>query len=531
MNNDREEIEEPSAAEEPGVIETEPAVPDAEYEETVVVEKRAVPTRRLVLAGVAGIVLLSVTGFALWYFLLRSGDEGRPVPAPRGVDFGTQPSGGKLPAGERTVSLTEDQLRAADLKIATVGETLDAVALSETTTGVVRANEYERTPVVTQVGGVVRRLTMNLGQFVRRGQTVAVIASDELAAAQSKYLSMRAELGEAEKRYRRALELAEVSDESRTALDKATADLKAAEAKLAEARSQYERTRKLVDLGAKSRRELEQATTELRVAEANVREAQARFERARELLRIDPARRNELDQFLTRVRNMQADLAAARQRLLVLGLPAARVDALRSPSQISAELPVPSPISGTVTERTANLNEVVSMNGKLGAVTDLSTVWVIGQVYEKDLAKIRVGSGVSITSAAYPGEVFRGQVSYIDPNLETETRTAQVRIEIPNPGQKLKIGMYVDVAYAGLGVSERTAPLVPKEAVQTIGDLKVVFEATDDPRTFILRPVRLGPEKDNAYPVLEGIFVGDRIVTDGSFLLRAEYLKTNPEGL
>ncbi|MGI8670496.1 MAG: efflux RND transporter periplasmic adaptor subunit, partial [Aridibacter sp.] len=281
--------------------------------------------------------------------------------------------------------------------------------------------------------------------------------------------------------------------------------------------------------GAISRRQLEIVTTELKVAEANVREAKSRFDRAKQLLKINPARRNEIDQFLTKVRNQQADIASVREKLLVLGLSKQRVNSLNSPSQISSNLPIPSPISGTITERIANQNEVVSMNSKLAQVTDLSTVWVIGQVYEKDLGKLQIGSGASITSEAFPGEVFRGQISYIDANLDEKTRTAQVRIEIPNPDQKLKVGQYVNVAYSRIGnSSEKTAPLVPKDAVQNIGNQQVVFQATDDPKTFILRPLKLGQEKENAYPVREGIFVGDKVVTDGSFLLRAEWLKTNP---
>ncbi len=525
MNNEKENHE--SISDETDLVIEESA---DEIEVVEVSEKPKTSTRKILIASILGVLLISIVGFAAWSFL-RNGDEGKPVPAPRNTAFGDDNSGDKLPAGEQTITLSDEQLKAAGLKIVTVGETLDAVALSETTTGVVRANDYEQTPVISQVSGVIKSINANLGQFVRRGQTIATVASQELADTQSKYLSMKAELNEAEKRYKRALSLSDISEESRNELDKTTADLKAAEAKLTEAKSNYERSKKLVEIGAMSRREFEVVTRELKVAEANAAEAKNRFDRAKELLKINPARKNEIDQFLTKVRNQQADIASVREKLLVLGLPKNRVNSLNLPNQISANLPIPSPITGTVTERIANQGEVVSMNGKLAQITDLSTVWVIGQVYEKDLGRLRIGSGASITSDAYPGEVFRGQISYIDPNLDESTRTAQVRIEIPNPNQKLKVGQYVNVAYATIGGSEKTAPLVPKAAVQTIGDQKIVFEATDDPKIFILRPIRIGQEKENAYPVIEGIFVGDKVVTDGSFLLRAEWLKTNSSGI
>ncbi|NNE67225.1 MAG: efflux RND transporter periplasmic adaptor subunit [Pyrinomonadaceae bacterium] len=485
-------------------------------------------TRKRVAIAIAGILLISVTGFGIWYLLFR-GEQGAAVPAPQTVSFGKEDkSSDSLPAGEQKLTLTDAQVKSMKIEIVEVGESLEAVAASEATTGVVKANEYEETPVISLVGGVVRRINADLGQFVRRGQTIAVVSSEELATAQSRHLTLKAELNESQKRYKRALSLSDVSEESRNELDRTTANLRAMQARLAEAKSNYTRSKKLVEIGAISQREFEKVSTTLEVSEANVREAKNRLERAQRLLRINPARKNELDQFLTRVRKMQADLASSRERLLVLGLSPRRVDSLKSPGQVNADLPIVSPVTGSVTERMVNQGEIISKNGSIVEVTDLSTVWVIGQVFERDLGKLRVGSGASVTTDAFPGQLFRGNISYIDPNLDPETRTAQVRVELPSPNQKLKLGMYVNVAFSVLGGSEKTSPIVPKPAVQTIGNQKIVFEATDDPKTFILRPLRLAQEKDNKYPVIEGIFVGDKVVTEGSFLLRAEWLKTNP---
>ena len=158
-------------------------------------------------------------------------------------------------------------------------------------------------------------------------------------------------------------------------------------------------------------------------------------------------------------------------------------------------------------------------------VADLSSVWVVAQVYEKDLAAIHKGAGVSITSEAYPGRVFRGQVSYVDPSLDPSTRTVQVRIELANPGQMFKIGMYVNVAFPGVNRSTSTVPTVPATAVQNMEDEQVVFVAGDIPGSFEKRVVRTGPESNGRYVVMEGLHVGERIVTDGSFSLRAEWLK------
>jgi hypothetical protein len=90
-----------------------------------------------------------------------------------------------------------------------------------------------------------------------------------------------------------------------------------------------------------------------------------------------------------------------------------------------------------------------------------------------------------------------------------------------------KIGMYVNIGFAALGAAEKTMPMVPKEAVQAIGNQQYVFAATDKSNEFLIRQVRLAPESNGFYPVIEGLSVGDRIVTEGSFMLRAEWLKTH----
>ncbi|MDQ6786628.1 MAG: efflux RND transporter periplasmic adaptor subunit [Acidobacteriota bacterium] len=191
-----------------------------------------------------------------------------------------------------------------------------------------------------------------------------------------------------------------------------------------------------------------------------------------ELARIKPASSSELEQAAVKLRTSESDLAAVRQRLIVLGLPA--------------------------------------------------------QKYEKDLGRIRTGSGASVTTDAYPGRIIRGQVTYIDPEINTDTRTAQARVELENAGQILKIGQYVNVAFGSMGMAEKTVPTVPIALVQNLGNRQVIFVATDNPNVFIVRFVRLGAETSGQYLVLEGLSVGDKIVTDGSFLLRAEWLKQHP---
>ena len=243
---------------------------------------------------------------------------------------------------------------------------------------------------------------------------------------------------------------------------------------------------------------------------------------------INPTSNTELEEAAVKLRTAETELASTKQRLLLLGLSEQRVNMLRSASQVSSEIALTAPVSGTITSRSMNQGEVVEANKELLKVMNLNTIWVIAQVYEKDLGRLVAGSGASVTADAYPGKLFRGQVTYIDPNINQETRTAQVRVQLDNPGQIFKIGMYVNVAFGAMGAAEKTMPVIPPSAVQNMNNRQIVFAATDKPNVFIMKPVRLGPENNGQFVVLEGLNVGDRIVTDGSFLLRAELMKQNP---
>jgi membrane fusion protein, heavy metal efflux system len=444
--------------EETAVEKTLEATPDTAAVKRV--ERVRVTTTRRSRTNVLIVVALfaaACAGLLFWWLNRSGGDSGRVVTAPRSVTFdqpSAPPAGGDAPApGEATLTVTPDVAERAGLKVEAVGEQLAPEALQQAATGVVQANAYRSTPVVTLVGGRLVSVAAEAGQEVRRGQVLAVVFSDELAMAQSRYLSAQAELEEHHQH--------------------------------------HARTAQLVELGAASREEFEQATSVLKKAEA--------------------------------------EAAAQRQRLLLLGLTPQRVAALRGPAQISSEVSLAAPGAGTVVSRAANPGEVVEANKEIMRVADLSNVWVVGQVFERDLARVRVGSGASVSSEAYPGRIWRGRVTYVDPQLDPATRTAQVRVEVANPGQALKLGMFVGVGFGALGTAEATAPTVPSSAVQTIGGRTVVFLATSDPSTYVMRPVRVGTEAAGRYPVLEGLHVGDRVVTEGSFMLRAEWLKLHPE--
>jgi len=172
---------------------------------------------------------------------------------------------------------------------------------------------------------------------------------------------------------------------------------------------------------------------------------------------------------------------------------------------------------------------VVGAAQELFVVTDLRTVWVIGDLYEKDFASIKVGSPATIAIPSRPGAILSGRVAYIDPRVDPATRTAKVRVEVPNRGMELRLGMYVTLDFrTGAGVQ---SIVVPREAVQAVGDRNVVYVPVEgDDGRFAERPVKLGAVMGDSVQVLEGVKTGDRIVTTGSFFLRGEAARSRSGG-
>jgi cobalt-zinc-cadmium efflux system membrane fusion protein len=296
-------------------------------------------------------------------------------------------------------------------------------------------------------------------------------------------------------------------------------------------------TRVHVELGAAVKRgaplatlfspELAEAQTKYLSMRAMLVADHQKLQRTQQLVAIGAASRQELEDITAVHASHATEVEAARQRLLLLGLSRVHVEALANPSQIVSDVTVPAPIAGVITSRTANLGQVVSMGQELFVVTDLSQVWVIGDLYEQDFQTVHVGSEAALTTPAYPTLTLRGRVTYIDPRVDPQTRTAKVRVEVPNAEGRLRLGMYVPLAFTTPG-GERTV-VIPRAAVQTIGERQVVFvPAPDEEGKFLSRPVQVGPLRGDLVTIRSGVQPGEVVVTEGSFFLRAEMLRNAP---
>ncbi|HEY3137426.1 MAG TPA: efflux RND transporter periplasmic adaptor subunit [Blastocatellia bacterium] len=265
---------------------------------------------------------------------------------------------------------------------------------------------------------------------------------------------------------------------------------------------------------------------------AEVEEHHQHHRRTIELVEIGAVSREELEQATTKYKTAQANLASARERLILLGMSERQLDELRTAQKPRKPLlAVESPASGTLIARAVNVGEVVMSGKEMFRVADLSTVWVLAQIYERDFQAVNVGTPAVVTTSAYPGRTFNGRVSYIDPRVDPQTRTAQVRIELANPREMLKLGMFVDVNFGGAAAAQSSGQpvaTVPRAAIQTIGAKQVVYAATDRSGSFVQREVSVGAETNGLVSVYSGVSAGERVATEGSFLLRAESLKLNP---
>ena len=141
---------------------------------------------------------------------------------------------------------------------------------------------------------------------------------------------------------------------------------------------------------------------------------------------------------------------------------------------------------------------------------------------------MRVGSPASVTTTAYPGVAWQGRVSYIDPQVSADTRTARVRVEVPNPRRDLRLGMYAEIVVTATG--DRQAAMLPRSAVQSVGDHQMVYVANPtEPGTFTEREVHLGDASGGQVEVVSGVQPGEQVVSKGSFFIRAEVNRRQPK--
>jgi Cu(I)/Ag(I) efflux system membrane fusion protein len=227
-------------------------------------------------------------------------------------------------------------------------------------------------------------------------------------------------------------------------------------------------------------------------------------------------------------RDAQALLAAARRRLAYWDISADQIARLERTGEITKTLTLAAPVDGVVLEKMVVAGQAVMPGMKLYRIADLATVWIEGDVFEQDLALIRLGTPARVEFAAYPGRSFAGRVSFVWPVVDEQSRTGRVRVALPNPGGTLKPGMYATLFFrARLGADLLS---VPAEAVVMTGERNLVFVVGRD-GALEPREVTLGARAGDRLEVLAGLAAGERIVASANFLVDAESRLATGQGM
>ncbi len=218
------------------------------------------------------------------------------------------------------------------------------------------------------------------------------------------------------------------------------------------------------------------------------------------------------------VRSADELVAASRDRLRLWGIGPGQIAALEKDRSPKASMTFPSPITGTVLQKTAVEGQYVTEGTELYLLADLSSVWLMAQVYEYELGRLRVGQTAEVTVSALPGRTYRGRIAFIEPVLDRETRSLRVRIALPNPRGELKPGMFAD---ARLEIPAAPGLTIPKSALIDTGARRIVYVETA-PNTFSARDVKTGDASGDRVAVLEGLAEGERVVTAANFFVDSQ---------
>jgi membrane fusion protein, heavy metal efflux system len=444
----------------------------------------------LIALSILGIAVLIT---ALWILNKRSGsvEEGKSPPeAAKTGEHGENESG-------EEVTLDPELLESAGIETEAVTQRPAIAKLY--VTGTVELNPEKTEMATPLVGGRLEKVFFGVGDYVEQGAVMAVLSSPQLA-------QMHGKMHEARTRY----ELAQ-RNLSRVQRSENRVAVLQSKAKLDEADSTLKRTRRLIELGAG-------AGKDLISAETNYKTAKADYD-----FQSNISLNKEIQEAKAEVETSRVDLRHIEDEMRSLGVIAdsGKDDHNKNTSLVS----IRAPLSGVVTERKFNAGAGVEASTPVFAISNLSTVYVIANVPEASIGRLTIGSTAEIRSESIG--TINGLISYIDPRLDETTRTARVRLEVSNPGGKLRAGMFTEVGFnTGTGASTGLELVIPTEAIQREGEKTIVFVPKENELgAFEVRTVEIGDEIDNYTSIKSGVRIGEKVVTKGSFALKTQMMK------
>lgn len=388
-----------------------------------------------------------------------------------------------------TVDLNKEN--AQEIKTITVSSSRPSTSFSVTAT--VEANQQELQQITPLVSGRIRNIYVSLGDNVQKGELLLTIDSPQVAELHGK-------LHEAETRLHLArLALKRVNEAA------SRVNVLKSKASLDEADSTLQRTKQLVSEGLIARKDLVAAQSNYDKAKADYE-----FQKNISLNREVAEAQAEYSTATTESEHLKDGLRALDAKLPVEE---------ESKNHDISMIELRSPITGTVIERFVNPGSGIEQGKPLLTIANTSTLWVIANVPEKEMTRVRIGTSAQIFIGATQ---VPGKVNYIDPRLNEDTRTARVRLEIKNPGNKLQAGNFAQVEFQE--ASDHSTIYVPEAAVQILSGDPVVFVRLNNGE-FVLRKVKTGPTQAEMVPISGGLKPGEVIATEGSFVLKSKLLK------
>ena len=417
--------------------------------------------RRLFIA--VGLAVAVILALALWMRKDSDNQKAKPNSSEASVKGGTDKEGaGEGDHDPNLVVMAPEAQKKVGLALARA-ETKMVIETIQAT-GSVGPNETRVGHVRALASGRILKVNVRFGDRVQGGQILATYDNVELGEQTGQYGVARA------------------------ALDRAQAEAQVTKRAM-------ERAQNLVNLGAIAKAEVERRSAEYATA-------------------------------LSAIETQRAELSRIEEKLHRFGLNDPEIRELdksgREGHREASQSTLRAPFSGVVTAYNISEGETVAPDRELFTITDLSTVWVLADVYEKDLGAVRRGVTAKVSVDSYPGESFTGRVTYVGDVLDPKTRTARVRVEVPNRNSQLKLEMFASIELPS--PKNREAVMLPATAVQQINDQPVAFVRMTD-REFQRRDLKVGPRQDGWVEILSGVKAGESVVTQGAFRLKSLLLR------
>lgn len=400
----------------------------------------------------------------------------------------------RIGASAEVVNLKPAAREAIGLEVTSVEQS--KLPLEIVTTGAIEAIPTKTYIQHGLLSGRVYDVLVEQGDMVKEGQTLVILDSPEINRLGAEVLNTKNDM---------QLEITKVKSNY-------NADRNQAQVRLDLAKSNYERMKTLYEEKIASRRSIEAATVDLRVAES----------------RLENIKKKETAELDSLKIKMKVTIESMTNRLKQIGLDDKTINQMLDSDYSILRVPIRSSRAGVVVDIQANPGETVSDNDPLFEVLDIATVYATADVYEHDMDRVEEGQKVVVTANAIPKKTFEGTITFVGSEVDKTKRTLPVRVKISNPGFKLKPDMFVSLRIQTQ--EPATSIILPKEAViERTGHFGVFLEVK--PGVYQLNYVQVGRSLGDEIEILDGLKVGQKVVTTGAFQLDAHLLKSKSTDL